>query len=332
MAVPDSAEPLSHEVCHNPCVGVSVVVPVYRSSHTLPVLVSRISEQFPHDAFEIILVDDGSNDETWSVIEGIVSESSQIRGLRLGRNSGQHSALLAGVRAATQSIIVTIDDDLQNPPDQIPVLLSTLADERVDVVYGIPREVSQSGWRRLSSGLIRKSMRSVLGVDEVMNMSSFRAFRTDLRNAFSVRIGPGVSLDALLAWSTNRFGVVEVKHDQRSVGESNYSFGKLVRFALDTVTGYTTVPLRLVSGLGFLTALLGLVLMLVFVMWPFIQGISVQGFPFLASTIILFSGIQLITLGVIGEYLARMHFRIMSKPEYVVAEETGFIGDRENGN
>lgn len=311
---------------------VSVVVPAFQSAGTLPKLVDQISAQFDPGDFEIIIVDDGSKDQTWQTIAALSVANPQVLGLRLGRNAGQHSALLAGVRQARNSIVVTIDDDLQNPPDQIPHLLRALEDTRSDVVYGVPREVAQSHWRRLSGLLVRASMKSALGVDEVRNMSSFRAFKTQLRDAFDVRVGPGVSLDALLAWSTDNFSFIEVSHAPRLLGTSNYSPAKLVRFFLDTLTGYTTVPLRLVSGLGFLTALLGLVLMLVFVMWPFVQGISVQGFPFLASTIILFSGIQLITLGVIGEYLARMHFRIMRKPEYVVIEKTDATRDRENGN
>lgn len=299
---------------------VSVVVPVYRSSATLPTLIDRISATLTATAFEIILVEDASGDETWLTVTKLVAQHPNVTALRLGRNAGQHSALLAGVRAAKYDQTVTIDDDLQNPPEEIPRLLSALQETGADVVYGVPRETAQSGWRKGSGWLVRRTMKSALGVDEVVNMSSFRAFRTSLRDAFDVRIGPGVSLDALLAWGSNRFEAVEVQHDERSVGSSNYSLQKLLHFAADTLTGYTTVPLRIVSALGFITAGIGLLLMLIFVMVPFVRGISVQGFPFLASTIILFSGLQLVTLGVIGEYLSRMHFRIMNKPEYVVAE------------
>lgn len=299
---------------------VSVVVPVYRSSATLPTLVDRISRTLASTPHEIILVEDAGGDDTWLTVAELVSQYSNLIGLRLGRNAGQHSALLAGVRAAQYDQTVTIDDDLQNPPEEIPRLLEALETTGAEVVYGVPRETAQSGWRKGSGWLVRRTMKSALGVDEVVNMSSFRAFRTGLRDAFDVRLGPGVSLDALLAWGSNRFEAIEVQHDERTVGSSNYSLPRLVRFAMDTLTGYTTVPLRVVSALGFVTAGIGIVLMLFFVMVPFIRGISVQGFPFLASTIILFSGIQLVTLGVIGEYLSRMHFRIMNKPEYVVAE------------
>lgn len=300
---------------------VSVVVPVYRSPGTLHELVDRIENSLRGREFEILLVDDGSGQSTWTTIVQITQAHAKVRGLRLGRNSGQHSALLAGVRAASYEVTVTLDDDLQNPPEEIPKLLNELAETSADVVYGVPKEVAQSGWRRLSGWTIRRLMQSILGVDEAVNMSSFRAFNTYLRNAFAANLGPGVALDALLAWGTDQFSAVEVDHSERQVGQSNYSLRKLVNFALDSITGYSTLPLRFASGLGFVTAAGGILLMGIFVIIPFARGISIQGFPFLASTIILFSGIQLVSLGVIGEYLARMHFRIMNRPEYLVADK-----------
>lgn len=299
---------------------VSVVVPAFRSSGTLNELTDRIDATLHDIEHEIIFVEDGSGDSTWSEIVLLARANPRVVGLRLGRNAGQHSALLAGVRNARYDVTVTIDDDLQNPPEEIPSLLAKLRDSGADVVYGVPTSPAQAGWRRNSGWLVRRSMRTALGVEEVVNMSSFRAFRTGLRDAFDVRIGPGVSLDALLAWGTSDFVAVPVKHEERAVGRSNYSVRKLWHFAFDTLTGYTTVPLRAVSTVGFLTAGFGLFLMVVFVLVPFFQGRSLQGFPFLATTIILFAGIQLVTLGIIGEYLARMHFRIMNKPEYVIAQ------------
>ncbi len=303
-----------------PRMGISVVVPVFRSSGTLNELFSRIKSSMRGAPFEVVLVDDGSGDTTWELVKELASGNPEVVGLRLGRNSGQHSALLAGIREAKFPITVTIDDDLQNPPEEIPRLIEALQSTGADVVYGVPINSAQTPWRRSGGWAVRRTMQSALGVDEVINMSSFRAFRTNLRDAFNVRVGPGVSIDALLAWGSSSFTSIEVSHQARAIGSSNYSLSKLTRFALDTMTGYTTVPLRVVSAMGFVTASLGLLLMVGFVLIPFARGLSVQGFPFLASTIILFSGIQLVTLGVIGEYLARMHFRIMNKPEYVIAD------------
>ena len=240
-------------------------------------------------------------------------------GVRLGRNSGQHSALLAGVRIARYDKTVTIDDDLQNPPAEILKLLDALSSE-LDVVYGTPISVSQDSWRRFSSWLVRKVLTSTSGTENAMELSPFRAFRTSLRRGFEADTGPSVSLDSLLAWSTSRFGSVRVSHEKRSDGESNYSARKLMRFALDTVTGYSSAPLRAASILGFGAVVFGLGVLSWVLGRLLMTGTSISGFPFLASTITIFAGVQLISLGVIGEYIARMHFRIMRKPAYVVAE------------
>ncbi len=302
--------------------GVSIVIPVFNSNESLPTVVEECHKTMIELGFEyeILLVDDGSSELTWQTVNSLVESHSKVTGLRLGRNFGQHSALLAGVRAARYEYTVTIDDDLQNPPDQIPILLEPLFKNAVDVVYGVPLEAAQSGWRRLSGRWVRGVLAKALGVPEAADLSSFRGFKTSLREGFAVNLGPGVSLDALLAWTTNKFTSVGVNHAERRYGTSNYSLKKLVHFALDTVTGYTTVPLRIVSVLGFATAGFGFLLMSFFVLLPFFLGLTIQGFPFLASTIIFFAGIQLITLGVVGEYLSRMHFRVMNKPEYFVIE------------
>lgn len=301
-------------------VAISVVVPVYNSTWTLRQIVQRTSQALRGTEHEIIFVDDGSKVETWDVISSLSVEYSNVVGIRLGRNFGQHAALIAGIRQARFPITVTMDDDLQNPPEEIPVLVQALQQHTFDVIYGVPQIVSHSFWRKIAGNMIRRVINSTLKVNEAIEFSSFRAFRTDLRHAFTGQLGPGVSVDALLTWGTVSFGSVKVEHAPRVEGRSNYTVRSLWSFAIDTVTGYSTLPLRIMATLGFLTSLFGLLLMIFFVLVPFLQGVSIQGFPFLASTIILFSGIQLITLGVIGEYLARMHFRIMNKPEYVISE------------
>ncbi|MFM7764000.1 MAG: glycosyltransferase family 2 protein, partial [Acidimicrobiaceae bacterium] len=192
--------------------GLSVVVPVYRSEQTLRELVSRISSSLQKHDFEIILVDDASGDGSWQEISSLAKENLNVFGIRLGRNSGQHSALLAGIRNAKFETTVTLDDDLQNPPEEIEKLVSGLK-PGVDVIYGVSNEVKQNFYRRLGSNLVRKFFSLALGFNSAVTMSSFRAFRTDLREGFSTQLGPNISLDALLTWSTTRFAVAEVRHD-----------------------------------------------------------------------------------------------------------------------
>jgi glycosyltransferase involved in cell wall biosynthesis len=300
--------------------GVSIVVPTYKSPTTLTELVER-TELLGLNAFEIIIVDDGNNDATWEQIGHLSQTNKSVVGLRLGRNFGQHSALLAGVRKAKYSQIVTIDDDLQNPPEEIPNLLAKLVNG-VDVVYGVSTQVRQNVWRRFTSRTAKAIFAKVLGFESAISISSFRAFRTQLREGFAGELGPHVSLDALLTWSTSRFSTLEVEHHARRVGKSNYSFTKLVRFMLDTATSYSTRPLRLATTIGFITTLFGLLLLVWVVGNAIFIGDSVPGFPFLAASIAVFSGVQLVVLGILGEYLGKIHFRAMNKPTFSVSETT----------
>jgi len=298
-------------------------VPVYRSNETLGPLVDRVTAALRDvPDWEIVLVDDGSGGATWPTVAGLAGSNPRVRGLRLSRNYGQHNALVAGLRAARYDTTITIDDDLQNPPEEIPNLLARLAEGDLDVVYGVPPQAEQALWRRLAGRMSRRAMRTVLGMKSAPEVTSFRAFRTRLRDAFEGQLGTNVALDALLSWGTTRFGSVPVTHAPRTEGTSNYTFGKLVRFTLDTTTGYSAVPLQIASVAGLVTALFGVVILVWAVGRPVVTGQSVPGFPFLASIIAIFSGVQLFTLGIIGEYLARMHFRVMSKPTYVVSETT----------
>ena len=312
--------------------GVSVVVPVYGSVGSLTPLCDRLDTSLRGRLFEIVLVDDGSGPTTWAKVREL-AERPEVRGIRLSRNSGQHAALLAGIRAARFDTVVTLDDDLQNPPEEVPRLLDVL-DERkdVDLVYGWSGNRSHRWWRRAGSTVLRRAVLRHLGAQGTDRIGSFRAFRTRLRDGFSESVGPGVSIDALLSWSTTRATSVEVDHHDRSDGRSGYSLRTLRRFALDVITGYSTVPLRMVTRLGVLSALFGLGV-LVYVVGRYLAGgTTVAGFPFLASIIALFSGAQMLSLGIIGEYLGRTHVRVMGRPAYVVAESVGDPGSAADGS
>lgn len=298
---------------------VSVVVPVYRSESTLKPLIERLTAVLAANssAHEIILVNDGSPDRSWDVIRELMADHRSIRAIDLTRNFGQHNALLCGIRAARHEVIVTLDADLQHPPEEVPKLLAAL-EETCDVVYGTPVAPGHGLSRILASQLIRWTMRFVLGIRTAGEISAFRAFRTALRDAFAHYRAPLVSIDALLAWATQRFRSVAVHHALRPDGGSSYSLRRLTGHALDVITGFSTLPLRLASFIGFCLTLGGVAVLVYVVGRYLILGYSVPGFPFLASIIAIFSGAQLFALGIIGEYLARMHFRIMERPAYVV--------------
>ena len=301
----------------------SVVIPVYNSEATLAELVAELEKILPAlaTAFEVVLVNDGSADRSWEIITELARARSWLRGINLMRNFGQHNALLCGIRAARYDVIVTLDDDLQNPPGEIPKLLARLA-AGCDVVYGTPDQPQHGLWRNLATAATKLTLAGFVGSRAARGVSAFRAFRSELRQAFASFQGPYVCLDVLLAWSTTRFDAVPVRHDSRRAGASQYTFRKLVTHALNLLTGFSTRPLQLASWIGFALTLFGLALLVFVLARYFLHGDTVPGFPFLASVISIFSGAQLFALGVIGEYLARMHFRMLDQPTYVVRQET----------
>jgi undecaprenyl-phosphate 4-deoxy-4-formamido-L-arabinose transferase len=301
---------------------VSVVIPAYRSPGTLDELCEELHRVLTPltSGIEVIIVDDGSPDETWSAIVGLATRHEWVRGLRLLRNYGQHNALLAGITAATGELIVTVDDDLQNPPDQIPILFEALGAD-VDLVYGYPQAEQHSTGRNVASRLTKWLMSVGLGKDVNSRASAFRLFRSHLVTPMREIRDPFVSIDVLLTWSTAKVRAVPVRFDPRRAGTSGYGFRRLARHTLNMVTGYSTAPLRFVSAIGTMSALIGFgLLVLVLARWA-IGSSSVPGFTFLAGAITLFSGVQLLSLGVLGEYLGRMHFRSMGRPGFVVRDE-----------
>lgn len=301
----------------------SVVVPVFNSEASLAPLIDRLASVMSAlgAPYEVICVDDGSTDGSWGALRHLAVTAPELRLLRLSRNFGQHNALLAGVRAARGHITITIDDDLQNPPEEIPLLIDALTEE-VDVVYGSPRELHHGILRDCASLVTKLVLQHAMGASTARRVSAFRAFRTSLRDAFETCNGPYVSLDVLLTWGTSRFAAIPVRHDARGLGSSQYTFRKLWNHAANMSTGFSALPLQLASALGFALTGLG-ALVLAYVVGRYLwSGTTVPGFPFLASTIALFCGAQLFCLGILGEYLARIHFRVMGVPPYTVREDS----------
>lgn len=300
----------------------SIVIPVYNSMGTLQSLTDRLARVLPEitDQYELILVNDGSRDASWSLICALTQQYAWVRGINLMRNYGQHNATLCGVRAARHDVIITMDDDLQHPPEEIPRLLNKLA-EGCDVVYGIPQKRPHSWWRNWFSVVTKRVLAETMGIRTIRDISAFRAFRARLRRAFDGYSNPNVILDVLLSWGTSRFATVLVEEKPREIGRSNYNFYKLFKITMVVVTGFSTLPLRFASLLGFAFTLFGLVIFL-YVMGVTLSQGSIPGFPFLASMIALFSGTQLFTIGIIGEYLARVFDRSMDRPAYIIGETT----------
>ena len=302
---------------------ISAVVPVFNSENTLQELYNRVTKSLIEHCsdYEIIFINDASMDKSLDIIYSLSKNDENVKCIDFNKNYGQHNALLCGIRQAKYDLIVTLDDDLQNPPEEIPRLLEKL-DQGFDVVYGYPKNEQHGFFRNVASMFTKMALKTTMGISIARHVSAFRVFRTELRDSFSDYKGSFISIDVLLSWGTNSFSAIPVNHDQRAEGKSNYTVRKLINHALNMITGFSVLPLQVASLMGFVLALFGL-LVLIFVVGRFLlQGSPVPGFPFIASIIAIFSGAQLLAIGIIGEYLARIHFRSMDKPQYFIRQKT----------
>lgn len=300
--------------------GISIVIPVYCSECTLQLLIEKLSDVLPTLGmnYEVILINDGSSDGSWDEICNLSKAFEWVVGINMMRNYGQHNAVLCGIREAQYDLVVTMDDDLQNPPSEIPKLLDGLKNG-ADVVYGVAHKRGQVWWKRWASSFVKRSTSLVMGVRHVQEIGAFRIFRTELRQSFEDFNGADVLVDVLLSWGTAEFSSVKVDEKPREIGESNYSFLKLIKVSFLILTSYTTIPLRFASILGLLFTLIGFGVFIYILVMYFAAG-SIPGFPFLVSVITIFSGVQLFSLGIIGEYLARIFERTGGRTAYTISE------------
>jgi len=271
--------------------------------------------------YEIILINDGSQDKSWQTIVNLSQKYPKVKGVNLMRNYGQHNALLCGIRLAQYKFIITMDDDLQHPPVEISRLIKKV-NEGYDVVYGIPDKTKHALWRNLASKITKLALQSIMGVDIARKVSAFRIFRTSLRKAFENYHATNISIDVLLTWATVNFSVVSIKHKPRLSGKSNYSFKMLLNHAINMITGFSVLPLQFASFLGFVFTVFGFGILVYVIGRYFIIGDHVTGFPFLASIVAIFSGVQLFALGIIGEYIAKIYFKTLNHPIYVIKQQT----------
>ena len=303
---------------------VSLVIPVYRSGKQLESLYQRTRAALGAAGirYELIFVEDAGGDDSWSVIETIAGRDQSVLGVRLNKNFGQHNALLCGLDLATGDVVVTMDDDLQHPPEVLPELIAFLMAEEFDLVYAPPIAERQGIVRNLLSRSTKLFMKTILGADHATHVSALRVFRASLLEVVRNQRSPNVNIDILRSWGTSNVGVKPVNFEPRLSGESGYTPSKLLKHAFNLLTGYSTLPLRISSLIGLAFALFGFLVLIYVVAIRLMTADPVPGFAFLASLVAIFSGAQLVAIGLIGEYLARIYERTMERPAYLVAETT----------
>jgi undecaprenyl-phosphate 4-deoxy-4-formamido-L-arabinose transferase len=297
------------------------VVPVYGDGRALEELVSRAAATLdpPGHRWELVLVNDGSPPATWRLIQRLSARRPGVRGINLRRNFGQQNALLAGIRASRGRVVVTLDDDLQHPPELVPRLLAALGDD-VDLVYGTAVAPRHGRARAAGALVVRAALRTVLGAPVSRHVTAFRAFRGDLREALAEHRSPRLSIDVLLNWATDRVAAVPVAHEARRHGRSHQTAGRLLALVTSMVTGFSPWPLRLagLSGLA-LVGLGGAALVAAGARSP----LAPAGLLALASLVAVLAGVQLLAIALLGEYVALIYFRSMDRPAYVVESTTG---------
>lgn len=303
---------------------LSVVVPVYRSRSTLRELVARLHAVLEKTGrpWEIVMVDDGSPDDSWAVLDALAREHpGRVVAVQLMRNYGQHNTLMCGFRHARGDIVVTLDDDLQNPPEEIPRLLEVVQTGGFDLVYGTYARKRHMLWRNVASALMNGFFRLVFG--SPVGLTAFRAIRRPLLDCIVGYTPSFVFVDGLLAWNTQRVGHVEVAHEERRDGRSGYSLGKLLILFLNLATNFSLLPLQLVSYFGMVVAAIGIGLGAYDVVKYFMTGFVVAGYASIIVAVLILGGIQLASLGMIGEYLGRVHLNLNQKPQYNERRATG---------
>lgn len=298
---------------------LSIVVPVYNSAGTLATLLDRLRQTLAPltRSYEIILVDDGSRDGSWAAIQSLHAEhGAHLVAVQLMRNYGQHNALMCGLGLSRGEYVVTMDDDLQNPPEEIPKLLAHIRQGGIDLVYGCPSKRSHASWRNLGASVVWHFYRTVF--KNPITPTPFRVMRHQLAHSVLFYDLNFTYLDGLLAWCTSRIGGVEVEHHARAEGGSGYSLGKLIGLALNLYTNFSLIPLEIVSALGLLCATSGFLLGLYYFVLFLTSSIAVSGYASTIIAILILGGAQLLALGVIGEYLGRLHLNVNRKPQYVI--------------
>jgi len=303
-------------------VAYSIVVPVYRGEATVAELCRRLAAVFEArgDSFEIILVDDGSSDGSWERITEIAARDDRVVGLRLTRNFGQHNATVCGFGHANGEMVLTVDEDLQFPPEEIGKLIDRAKHDGADVVYGVPERRRHSWWRRLGSRVVMIIPRLVMKVR--FDISSFRLIRGPIAAEVAGAQRHDIVIDVMISWITDRISAVHVQQLESTARKSSYTPFKLLQVLFNILYNYTVLPLRFSIMIGGLLSLISIVLAAYFIYVRITQDVGVPGFSALIVSVLFSTGVILLAIGMMSEYLAHTFLHVIRKPQFIVRETT----------
>jgi len=306
----------------------SIVIPICNEEENIPLLYEYLVQvmegicagaENAESCFEIILVDDGSTDASWQQIRELNTKDNRVKGLSFSRNFGHHVALTAGLDYAQGGAIILMDGDLQDPPEEIPRLLNKFR-EGFDLVYGIRRERNDPFMKRVSSQLFWWILRKFSGVDIPKGQTMLRILSRRLADALKNMREQARFMHGMMAWTGFNTTSVEVQHNPRLRGTSKYDIPGMFRLAFHAVTSFSTVPLKLATYMGLFSSLISLIVGLYFVYKKIFLGIPVIGFASVIVAIFFVGGVQLLVLGIFGEYIGRTYQEVQKRPLYIIRE------------
>jgi len=297
---------------------LSIVIPVYNSAVTIGRLVDELAKLSVDGGHEVILVNDGSRDESAAVCEGLVAQHSlPITFVNLARNFGEHNAVMAGLHHVRGEYVITMDDDMQNPPAEVVKLFNYARTSGSDVIYTVFQNKEHDSFRNFGSWLTNRAADILLDKPKGLYLSSFRCMSSFVVEQICKYAGPFSYIDGLILQVTQNIDTLEVVHLPREAGSSNYTLRKLIHLWLNMFVNFSIIPLHISTFLGIFLSVIGILGAIEVTVEYLLLG-APQGYGTIICAILIFSGVQLFILGLVGEYIGRLHLTSNRKPQFVV--------------